>query len=79
MGLRKILFRPYYSAGQHVIYPGHPHLMTDKELANQALPLFDLILSIESNKQNISFYKLYEVLEELYRLALEAMDAVTEM
>ncbi|KAL0930170.1 nadh oxidase [Colletotrichum truncatum] len=57
------------------VFPDHQLLITDKELANQALRLFELMLSM--NHQD-SFYRLHEVVKELYRRAMETVDEVTQ-
>ncbi|KAI8303302.1 Apoptosis-inducing factor 1, partial [Colletotrichum sp. SAR11_59] len=59
------------------VFPDHPHLMTDNELANQALRLFELMLSMKSYEDYESFHRLHEVVKELHRRALEAVEEVT--
>ncbi|OHF01507.1 fungal specific transcription factor domain-containing protein [Colletotrichum orchidophilum] len=55
------------------VFPEHPHLMTDKELAEQALQLFDMMLRISAND---NFRKLHEVARELHRRAMATVDKV---
>ncbi|KAK2761508.1 nadh oxidase [Colletotrichum kahawae] len=59
------------------VFPDHPHLMTDNELANQALRLFELMLSMKIYEDYESFHRLHEVVKELHRRALEAVEEVT--
>ncbi|KAK1635349.1 fungal-specific transcription factor [Colletotrichum phormii] len=55
------------------VFPEHPNIPTDKELAEQAIQMFDMMLRISANED---FRKLHEVVRELHRRAMATVDKV---
>ncbi|GKT51416.1 fusaridione A cluster transcription factor fsdR [Colletotrichum spaethianum] len=55
------------------VYPEHEHLMTDQDLANQALHLFDMMLELLDSD---AFRRLHNVIQELYRRAMATVERV---
>ncbi|KXH61061.1 fungal specific transcription factor domain-containing protein [Colletotrichum salicis] len=53
------------------VFPEHPHIPTDKELAEQAIQMFNMMLRISANED---FRKLHEVVRELHRRAMATVD-----
>ncbi|KAK1507232.1 fungal specific transcription factor [Colletotrichum abscissum] len=56
------------------VFPENPNVSADKELAQHAMQLFDMMLRLSANED---FRRLYEVVKELHRRAMATVDKVS--